>query len=136
LRLAVVRQLRRRCPQVAGQVSDEAKDRDRHDARVFQGLDNLGRPSGRNGEGALGRVLHFLSSEGRGARVAGEDFLLVRRAPENMTKIEPLPSADGCYTVWFRVWSDSSGILVPGEIRSGMSQDEVRFYCLAISMAM
>jgi len=68
--------------------------------------------------------------------VAGEDFLLVRGAPENMTKIQPLPSAEGCYTVWFRVWSDSSGIFVPGEIRPGMSPDEVRFYCLEIPMAM
>jgi len=63
--------------------------------------------------------------------VAGEDFRLVRGVPENMTKIEPLPSADGCYTVWFRVWSDS-GKLVPGEILPGMSPDEVRFYCLEI----
>jgi len=63
-------------------------------------------------------------------------FLLVRGAPENMTKIQPLPSAEGCYTVWFRVWSDSSGIFVPGEIRPGMSPDEVRFYCLEIPMAM
>jgi|SRR5271166_720743 len=30
----------------------------------------------------------------------------------------------------------SSGIFVPGEIRSGMSQDEVRFYCLEIPSAM
>ena len=48
-----------------------------------------------------------------------------------MTKIEPLPSADGCYTVWFRVWSDS-GKFVPGEIRAGTTPDEVRFYCLEI----
>ena len=68
--------------------------------------------------------------------VAGQDFLLVRGAPESMTKIQPLPSAEGCYTVWFRVWSDSSGIFVPGEIRPGMSPDEVRFYCLEIPMAM
>jgi hypothetical protein len=27
--------------------------------------------------------------------VAGDDFLLVRGAPENMTKIQPLPSAEG-----------------------------------------
>ena len=67
--------------------------------------------------------------------VAGADFLLVRGVPENMTKIQPLPSAEGCYTVWFRVWSDSSGIFVPGEIRPG-SPDEVRFYCPEIPMAM
>jgi hypothetical protein len=34
------------------------------------------------------------------------------------------------------VWSDSSGIFVPGEIRPGMSPDEVRFYCPEIPMAM
>ncbi|MBV8104646.1 MAG: hypothetical protein JO223_08490 [Hyphomicrobiales bacterium] len=67
--------------------------------------------------------------------VAGEDLRLVRGTPENMTKIEPLPSADGCYTVWFRVWSDS-GKFVPGEIRAGMTPDEVRFYCLEIPPAM
>jgi hypothetical protein len=70
---------------------------------------------------------HFLA--------AGEDLRIVRGAPENMTKIEPLPSADGCYTVWFRVWSDS-GKFVPGEIRAGMTPDEVRFYCLEIPPAM
>ena len=48
-------------------------------------------------------------------------------------KITLLPSADGCYTVWFRVWSDS-GKFVPGEIRAGMTPDEVRFYCLEIPM--
>jgi hypothetical protein len=63
--------------------------------------------------------------------VAGEDFRLVRGVPNNMNKIEPLPSLDGCYTVWFRVWSDS-GFFVPGEIRHGMSVYEVRFYCLEI----
>jgi hypothetical protein len=65
--------------------------------------------------------------------VAGEDFRLVRGVPENMNKIEPLPSMDGCYTVSFRVWNNS-GIFVPGEIRHGMSPDEVRFYCLEIPM--
>jgi hypothetical protein len=64
--------------------------------------------------------------------VAGEDFRLVRGVPENMNKIEPLPSLDGCYTVWFRVWSDRQWVFVPGEIRHGMSADEVRFYCLEI----
>jgi hypothetical protein len=40
--------------------------------------------------------------------IAGEDFRLVRGTPENITKLEPLPSADGCYTVWFRVWSGAT----------------------------
>ena len=53
--------------------------------------------------------------------VAGEDFRLVRGVPNNMNKLEPLPSLDGCYTVWFRVWSDDKEALVPGEIRHGMS---------------
>jgi hypothetical protein len=66
--------------------------------------------------------------------VAGEDFRLVRGVPENMNKIEPLPSLDGCYTVWFRVWSDRQWVFVPGEIRHGMSADEVHFYCLEIPM--
>jgi hypothetical protein len=66
---------------------------------------------------------------------AGEDFRLVRGVPNNMNKIEPLPSLDGCYTVWFRVWSDDKRALVPGEIRHGMSAAEVRFYCLEIPMA-
>jgi hypothetical protein len=68
--------------------------------------------------------------------VAGEDFRLVRGVPNNKNKIEPLPSQDGCYTVWFRVWSDDKKTLVPGEIRHGMSPAEVRFYCLEIPMAM
>ena len=68
--------------------------------------------------------------------VAGEDFRLVRGVPNNKNKIEPLPSQDGCYTVWFRVWSDDKRTLVPGEIRHGMSPAEVRFYCLEIPMAM
>jgi hypothetical protein len=67
--------------------------------------------------------------------VAGEDFRLVRGVPNNMNKIEPLPSPDGCYTVWFRVWSDDKETLVPGEIRHGMSAAEVRFYCLEFPMA-
>jgi hypothetical protein len=67
--------------------------------------------------------------------VAGEDFRLVRGVPNNMNKLEPLPSLDGCYTVWFRVWSDAKQALVPGEIRHGMSAAEVRFYCLELPMA-
>jgi hypothetical protein len=70
---------------------------------------------------------HFLA--------AGEDLRIVRGSPQNMTKIEPLRSCDGCYTIWFRVWSDS-GKFVPGEIRAGMTPDEVRFYCLEIPPAM
>jgi hypothetical protein len=66
--------------------------------------------------------------------VAGEDFRLVRGVPNNMNKIEPLPSLDGCYTVWFRVWSHDKEALVPGEIRHGMSAAEVRFYCLEVPM--
>jgi hypothetical protein len=66
--------------------------------------------------------------------VAGEDFRLVRGVPNNMNKIEPLPSLDGCYTVWFRIWSDDKKTLVPGEIRHGMSAAEVRFYCLELPM--
>jgi len=41
-----------------------------------------------------------------------------------MNKFEPLPSLDGCYAVWFRVWSDAEQALVPGEIRRGMSAAE------------
>jgi hypothetical protein len=70
---------------------------------------------------------HFLA--------AGEDLRIVRGTPENLIKIEPLPSSDGCYTVWFRVWSDS-GKFVPREIRLGMTPDEVRFYCHEIPPAM
>ena len=66
---------------------------------------------------------------------AGEDFRLVRGVPNNMNKLEPLPSLDGCYTVWFRVWSDAKQALVQGEIRHGMSAAEVRFYCLELPMA-
>ena len=66
--------------------------------------------------------------------VVGEDFRLVRGVANNMNKLEPLPSLDGCYTVWFRVWRDAKQALVPGEIRHGMSAAEVRFYYLEIPM--
>jgi hypothetical protein len=65
---------------------------------------------------------------------AGQDFRLIHGAPINNDKIEPLPSQDGCYTIWYRVWSDSHWVFVPGEIRPGMSAAEVSFYCLEMPM--
>ena len=61
--------------------------------------------------------------------VAGEDFLLVRGAPENMTQIRPLPSTDGCNWVWYRRNDPQTGTWPPDGSGTG---SDLHFYCLRL----
>ena len=51
--------------------------------------------------------------------------------------LDPLPSADGCYTIWYRYRQpgvDGRYMPNPAPIPSGGDPDDIRFYCIEIPM--
>jgi hypothetical protein len=49
--------------------------------------------------------------------------------------IEPLPSIDGCYTVWERSANAVTGEFHPNhEIKAGLKPEDIHWYCLEIPM--
>jgi hypothetical protein len=48
--------------------------------------------------------------------------------------IEPLPSTDGCYTVWERS-ADETGQFRPNyEIKAGLKPEDIHWYCFEIPL--
>lgn len=76
---------------------------------------------------------HF-SQDGKGTwhyYVNGMDYPIVQHGSGE--SIPPLPSSDGCYTIWYRRLVGGGIFTNPQlEIPPGTSPEEVYFYCLEI----
>jgi hypothetical protein len=63
----------------------------------------------------------------------GESDYEIRQTSEQ--PIEPLPSTDGCYTVWERSADEETGEFHPnGDIKAGLKSEDIHWYCLEIPM--
>ena len=76
---------------------------------------------------------HFRQdSDGVWHYIVGESDYEIRQSSGQ--PIQPLPSADGCYTVWERS-ADETGQFRPNhDIQAGLKPEDIHWYCFEIPM--